>query len=289
MASMVAEALTAGYRNIDGAQMYGNEEWMGLGIQQYLEQKTPEGPNNLNDLNDLNNSNNSNKNSSKDGEEMKLTRENLFVTSKVDDCNRQADTIRSCCVESLKKLKLTYLDLFLIHSPFDVPKEDWPDIWRAMEGLVRDGLVKDIGVSNFRIQDLECILETAEIPPTVNQVELNPCLRQPSLVEFCRKHNILVQCYAPIRVLLEKPPGSEPFLTRLAALAHIHGTESAQVLSRWSLQRGNAVVTTTTNPGRLVSNLDCLSFDLSEEELTEVEVLGDKTPFRKFWSGKDFD
>ena len=168
--SSVRCAIEAGYRHIDTAQAYGNEESVGQGIQ-----------------------------------ESGVKREELFVTTKLWNENRGYDVIMRSFDESMKKLGLDYLDLFLIHWPNPVMfREHWQQVnaetWKTFEKLYRTGRVRAIGVSNFRPHHLEELAKTAEIMPMVNQIRLCPGNTQDEVVAYCRAHDMLLEAYSPLGV-----------------------------------------------------------------------------------------
>ncbi|MGE0074545.1 MAG: aldo/keto reductase [Sphaerochaetaceae bacterium] len=158
--SAVKSALRAGYRSIDTAAVYGNEEGVGQAIK-----------------------------------ESGIEREKLFITSKVWNADQGYETTLQACGTSLKKLGLEYLDLYLIHWPV---KGKYLDTWRAMTELYKQGKVRAIGVSNFQIHHLKDILDASDVVPAVNQIELHPLLNQKDIRDFCQLNNIVVEAWSPL-------------------------------------------------------------------------------------------
>jgi D-xylose reductase len=271
---LVQEALRAGYRHLDSACDYGNEEAVGAGIAAAL----------------------------RDGA---CRRDDLFVTSKLWNTYHRAEHVRPAAERSLRDLGLEHLDLYLIHFPIAlayVPFEEryppeWlhdPDAaeprmqpvdvplhetWRAMEELVRTGLVRHVGVCNFGVSLLRDLLAYAEIPPAVLQVELHPFLAQPRLLRFCRERGVAVTGFSPLgaqsyfelgmaepeEALLEQPTVRE--------IAQSVGRTPAQVLLRWGVQRGHAVIPKTTRPERLRENLALFDFALAPDQMERISSL----------------
>ncbi|MGE0908518.1 aldo/keto reductase [Bacillus atrophaeus] len=156
----VKAAIKNGYRSIDTAAIYKNEEGVGAGIK-----------------------------------ESGVARDELFITSKVWNEDQGYETTLAAFEKSLERLELDYLDLYLIHWP---GKDKYKDTWRALEKLYKDGKVRAIGVSNFQVHHLEELLKDAEIKPMVNQVEFHPCLTQVELREYCKKQGIQVEAWSPL-------------------------------------------------------------------------------------------
>ena len=170
--SSVEEALKAGYRHIDTAAVYGNEESVGIAI----------------------------KNS-------KIAREDIFVTSKVWNTDQGYESTLKAFDESLKKLDLEYLDLYLIHWPVPkIFKDNWEKLsietWRAFEKLYKDGKVRAIGVSNFKAHHIQNLIDNCEIVPMVNQIQLHPGLNQGETVKYCKENNILIEAYSPLEQVI---------------------------------------------------------------------------------------
>jgi diketogulonate reductase-like aldo/keto reductase len=225
----VQTALELGYRSIDTAAFYENEEGVGRAIQA-----------------------------------SGINRHDLFITTKVWNTDQGYEETLRAFDESMNKLQLDYLDLYLIHWPV---KEKYLETWRALEKLYKEGRVRAIGVSNFKIHHLEDIFRHSEIKPAVNQVELHPRLSQEELRLFCRQNEIAVEAWSPIargRLL------NDPVLT---AIGQQHGKSSAQVMLRWHLQNDVVIIPKSVTPARLKENIELFDFELSSEEMNQINGL----------------
>ncbi|MEA5366861.1 aldo/keto reductase [Amycolatopsis sp., V23-08] len=234
----VTAALEAGYRSIDTAAVYGNEAGVGQALA-----------------------------------ESGIARDELFVTTKLWNSAQGYDATLKAFDESLAKLGLEQLDLYLIHWP--TPERDkYLDTWKAFEKLYADGRVRAIGVSNFQPAHLERLLDAAEIAPALNQVELHPYLQQHEVREFDAKNGIATEAWSPLAKggsLLGDPI--------VAELAVKHGRTPAQIVLRWHLQLGNVVIPKSVTPSRIQENFDLFGFTLTEEELESLTPLnrGERT------------
>ncbi|MDT7798879.1 MAG: 2,5-diketo-D-gluconate reductase [Actinomycetota bacterium] len=234
----VKAALEAGYRSIDTAAIYGNEAGVGQALA-----------------------------------ESGITRDELFVTTKLWNSAQGYDTTLKAFDDSLAKLGLEQLDLYLIHWP--TPERDkYLGTWKAFEKLYTDGRVRAIGVSNFQPAHLERLLDAAEIAPALNQVELHPYLQQHEVREFDAKNGIATEAWSPLAKggsLLGDPIVGE--------LAVKHGRTPAQIVLRWHLQLGNLVIPKSVTPSRIQENFDLFGFTLTEEELESLTPLnrGERT------------
>jgi diketogulonate reductase-like aldo/keto reductase len=234
----VKAALEAGYRSIDTAAVYGNEAGVGQALA-----------------------------------ESGISRDELFVTTKLWNAAQGYDATLKAFDVSLAKLGLERLDLYLIHWP--TPERDkYLDTWKAFEKLYADGRVRAIGVSNFQPAHLERLLDAAEIPPALNQVELHPYLQQHEVREFDAKNGIATEAWSPLAkggALLGDPI--------VAELAVKRARTPAQIVLRWHLQLGNVVIPKSVTPSRIQENFDLFGFTLTEEELESLTPLnrGERT------------
>ncbi len=231
----VEDAIKAGYRHIDTAAAYKNEVGVGQAIAN-----------------------------------CGLQRNELFITSKCWNDHRGYDQVKAACQESLDKLGLDYLDLYLLHWPANQVQypDNWDEInqdsWRAMIDLYKEGKVKAIGVSNFLVSHLSSLLKM-EIAPMVDQIEFHPGWTQDDTVALCQDNNILVEAWSPLGhgKLLENPI--------LVDIGNNHGKSSAQVMIRYALQKNVLPLPKSTNETRIASNLDVFDFELTPEEMTRID------------------
>ncbi|MGL4305614.1 MAG: aldo/keto reductase [Mycobacteriaceae bacterium] len=224
----VATALEVGYRSIDTAMIYGNETGVGRAIA-----------------------------------ESAIAREELFITTKLWNSDQGYDTTIAACQESLDRLGLEYLDLYLIHWPVPA-KGAFIETFRAFQQLKADGLIRSLGVSNFTEKHLdELIAATGEVP-AVNQVELHPAFPQPALRSAHRKLGIATEAWSPLGqgTLLDNPV--------IVQIASAHSKTAAQVIIRWHLQLGNIVIPKSATPSRITENFAVHDFVLSPEELSSI-------------------
>jgi D-xylose reductase len=272
--SIVCEAIKVGYRHIDCACDYGNEPQIGQGLHDAISQGL-------------------------------CRREELWITSKLWNTYHRAEHVRLACERSLADLRVDYLDLFMIHFPIATefvsletryppgwvadPNSAEPrmrpvrvpikETWRAMERLVADGLVRHIGVCNFGTSLLRDLLSYAELPPSVLQVELHPYLAQDRLLRFCEQQQIVITGFSPLGAPSYIPLGmaeeaesilNEPLVLDIAAA---QGRTVAQVVLRWGIQRGTAIVPKTSQLHRLGENLALFDFVLTDDEMIAIARL----------------
>lgn len=260
----VRSALNLGYRHFDCASGYGNEREIGLAIRDAIF-------------------------------EGEVTRDELFITSKLWNAFHHPDNVKPALMRTLEDLQLDYIDLYLMHWPVAIHADvGFPEkgsdfisleelplsvTWHAMESLVKQGLSKDIGVSNFSVKKLKEIMSKGSILPVVNQVELHPYLQQNALVDFCRDNNICVTAYAPLGSG-DRPSAltkfDEPSLLdhpTIQRIANKHKVTEAQVLIGWHLNRGLTVIPKSSNPSRQALNLASLELRLSEDDMTAIAAM----------------
>lgn len=233
LVNAVKVAIKHGYRSIDTAAIYENEEGVGQGIREGLK-------------------------------EAGISREDLFVTSKVWNADLGYESTIAAYEKSLQKLGLEYLDLYLIHWPVE---GKYKEAWRALETLYKEGKVKAIGVSNFQIHHLKDLMEDAEVKPMVNQVECHPRLTQKEIQAFCKEQGIQLEAWSPLMQgeLLDNEV--------LQAIATKHGKSVAQVILRWDLQNGIVTIPKSTKEHRIVENSTVFDFELAEEEMNQIDGL----------------
>ncbi|MEU9297386.1 aldo/keto reductase [Streptomyces sp. NPDC048266] len=221
----VGHALRAGYRSIDTAAIYGNEAGVGRALA------TSDVP-----------------------------RDEIFVTTKLWNADQGYDSTLRAFDDSLTKLGLDHVDLYLVHWP--TPARDlYVDTWRALEKLVADGRVRTAGVSNFQPAHLRRLLDSSDLVPAVNQIELHPALQQRELRALHAAHSIATEAWSP---LAQGAVLADPAVVDIAAR---HGKSPAQVVLRWHLQLGNIVIPKSVTPERIRENIDVFDFALSGEEM----------------------
>ena len=225
----VIHALKTGYRHIDTAEMYDNEKDVGSAVI-----------------------------------ESGLPREEIFITTKLWDSGLGDDHALTAFDESLRKLNLAYVDLYLIHWP---EKGSRQEIWSALERIKKEGRCRSIGVSNFAPKHLNEILINADFTPTVNQIEMSPFLHQQEISSFCKKESIHLTGYCP---LARGTRFNNPILCRVAEETN---KTAAQVMIRWALQSGHTVIPKSARPQRIEENADVFDFKLTEDQMKMLDEL----------------
>lgn len=271
---LVQEAIRIGYRHFDCACDYGNESQVGEGLQAAVKAGL-------------------------------CNREDLWVTSKLWNTYHAAEHVRPALQKSLNDLQLDYLDLYLIHFPiatkfvpfehryppewFYDPDAEFPKIeidpvpiretWEAMEELISQGLVKNIGICNFNCSLIRDLLSYAKIRPSVLQIELHPRLTQDKLLRYCKQESIAVTGFSPLGAESYYSIGmasSEQSLlnnSSIIQIANSHNKTPAQVILKWGVQRGTAIVPKTSSSERLRENFEIFDFNLNEEEMAAITTL----------------
>ena len=193
-----------------------------------------------------------------------LAREEVFVTTKVWNSDQGYESTMKAFDASLERLGFDYVDLYLIHWP--VPGV-YRDTWKALERIYEDGRARAIGVSNFLVHHLEDLLNVCDIRPMVDQVEFHPWLVQPELLRFCHDQDILMEAWSPLI------QGKFSQIPELAMIGERHDRTAAQVVLRWDIQHGVITIPKSTDPRRIEENGDIFDFELSEDEMREIDAL----------------
>lgn len=231
--AVVSQALDLGYRHLDTAQMYGNEEGVGAAIAA-----------------------------------SGIAREDLYVTTKLNNNNHRPEDVRRSFEESLDRLGLDRLDLFLIHWPLPTRYDgDFVSTWQDMAELLEGGRLTSVGVSNFQPEHLDRIVAETGIVPVVNQVEVHPFFDNDAVRSTNHRHGVLTEAWSPI---------AQGTVTQDATLLEIgaaHGKNPVQVSLRWHLQRGDIVFPKSTDPDRMRANMDLFDFELSPAEMARITGL----------------
>ncbi len=228
---VVEQAFEVGYRHIDTAAAYRNEKGVGRAVSSSA-----------------------------------IPREDIFVTTKLWNSSQGFDSALETFGKSLGRLGLDYVDLYLIHWP--VPSQDrFVETWRAFERIHDERRARTIGVSNFRIEDLQRLEAETETLPTVNQVELHPYMQQGELRDWHEQHGIATEAWSPLA------QGAVLDDDTIGDIARAHGKTAAQTILRWHLQLGNVVIPKSVTPERMRENFDLFDFELTEQEMDRIAGL----------------
>lgn len=257
LVSTIGKAIELGFTHIDGAEVYGTEPEIGAALKK-----------------------------------ANLSRDKLFLTTKYfagdstytyhsPDAN-PLEALKS----SLKRLGVEYVDLYLLHSPF-IKKEVYgfttEEAWGYLEEAQKLGLAKNIGVSNYEVEDLKKILAVAKVKPQVHQIEFSAYLQNqtPGIVEFTKSEDILIEAYSPLGPITKGKPGPlDPILEELSTK---YGKTEAQVLLRWVLQNGIVPLTTSAKESRIKEYLDVYDFELTDAEVAKITTVGKEKQIRQYW------
>lgn len=229
-------ALQNGYRKLDCAYSYGNDFFVGKAIKK-----------------------------------SEIAREDLFITNKVWNDFKTKEEVVDCCRKSLKLMKLDYFDLYLIHWPTDKSNPNWKEInverWLGMEELYNQGLVKSIGVSNFKVEELNSLMcdIRVSIMPMVNQIECHPGYFQDEIVTFCEQKNMIVEAYSPL--------GSGNVFSNqtLMDLSKKYNKSIAQLCLRWEIQKGVVPIPRAENEKLIKENIDVFDFNIEDEDIEKID------------------
>ncbi|KAK7039154.1 hypothetical protein VNI00_010058 [Paramarasmius palmivorus] len=233
--------LKLGYKHIDTARMYGNESQVGEALR-----------------------------------ESGIPREEIFITTKINNNEHSYDIATASVDDSLKTLGLSYIDCMLIHSPLS-NKASRLNTWRALIEAKKQGKIRAIGVSNYGVKHLEEIREAGLELPSINQIELQPRCQQKDIVEWCKKYNIVIEAYAPIM-------RGEWNYPEIIETAKKYNKTPAQLLVRWSLQAGYAPLPKSADPARVISNADVFDFEISAEDMALIDGLDRGTDGAITWN-----
>lgn len=241
-------AIKLGYHHLDGAEIYGNETALGQAIK-----------------------------------DSGVPRESLFVTTKFWSIKK--DVIEGMDI-SLKKLGLTYVDLYLLHHPWDAEgdKTVIQRAWAQMEQLLASGKARSIGVSNFYREHLDALLETAKVRPAINQIEYHPYLQHGDLIAFHKNNDIRVAAYGPLAPYVKAKDG--PLTPLLEELAKKYAVSPGEILLRWVIDQNIVAVTTSSKEQRMSDMLRVATFTLTPKEQESISETGNKHHFRQFWGDK---
>ncbi|XP_073948138.1 aldo-keto reductase AKR2E4-like [Choristoneura fumiferana] len=245
----VVSAIEAGYRHIDTAVLYENEPNIGEAVADVIKRGL-------------------------------VKREDLFITTKLWNDKHSHEDVVPALREALQRLKMDYVDLYLIHFPIGekgndkLSDIDYLETWKGMEDAKKLNLTKSIGVSNFNSEQVGRIIANSNIKPAVNQIEVNPTLTQDVLVAYCQKQGIVVMAHSPFgfmvyRETLDSPPpkANDPVLTKIA---NKYGKTTFQVVLRYLFERGTAPVPKSADKQRQAENINIFDFKLTEEEIADI-------------------
>jgi methylglyoxal/glyoxal reductase len=233
---VIRYALKIGYRHIDTAYIYGNESDVGKAVH-----------------------------------ESGLQREEVLITTKLWNTRDVGyGSALHSCEDSLRRLGLTYVDLYLIHWPVQGIGNNTIEIWKAMVNLLREGKARAIGVSNFAIDDLKQILNNSDVVPAVNQVEFHPFLYQKDLLSFCKENGIQLEAYSP---LTRGKRLNHPSIMNIAK--KYDNKTPAQILIRWSLQHNLVVIPKSVHEERILENSQVFGFELRDEDMKHLDSLNE--------------
>ena len=232
-AEAVRQAIAAGYRHVDTAQMYGNEAGVGRGVAT-----------------------------------AGIPRSDVHITSKLSNANHRPQDVRRSFDETLRKLRTDQLDLFLMHWPLPMLYDgDYPSTWQAITGLKADGRLRSAGVSNFQPDHLDRIIRETGTRPAVNQIEVHPYFRNDAARHASQQHDIAVEAWSPLG---QGTVLKDEVIERIAAG---HGKTTAQVTLRWHVQHGHIIFPKSARPERMTENIRIFDFALADEDMAAIDAL----------------
>ena len=232
-AEAVRQAIAAGYRHVDTAQMYGNEAGVGRGVAT-----------------------------------AGIPRSDVHITSKLSNANHRPQDVRRSFDETLRKLRTDQLDLFLMHWPLPMLYDgDYPSTWQAITGLKADGRLRSAGVSNFQPDHLDRIIRETGTRPAVNQIEVHPYFRNDAARHASQQHDIAVEAWSPLG---QGTVLKDEVIERIAAG---HGKTTAQVILRWHVQHGHIIFPKSARPERMTENIRIFDFALADEDMAAIDAL----------------
>lgn len=232
-AEAVRQAIAAGYRHVDTAQMYGNEAGVGRGVAT-----------------------------------AGIPRSDVHITSKLSNANHRPQDVRRSFDETLRKLRTDQLDLFLMHWPLPMLYDgDYPSTWQAITGLKADGRLRSAGVSNFQPDHLDRIIRETGTRPAVNQIEVHPYFRNDAARHASQQHGIAVEAWSPLG---QGTVLKDEVIERIAAG---HGKTTAQVILRWHVQHGHIIFPKSARPERMTENIRIFDFALADEDMAAIDAL----------------
>lgn len=242
MKVLVTEGIKVGFRAFDTARAYGNEHVVGQVMKECLK-------------------------------EQGLTREDIFITTKIGNGEQRSGNIEEQIDISLRNLQTEYVDLWLMHWPYP---DYYCDTWHKMEKVYKTGKVRAIGMANYRVRHFEHLFEAGvEVMPHCVQMELHPMRTADDIVDFCRERDIAIQAYSPLCRMIEKIKNSND----LKEIAASHGKTIPQIILRWHIQNKTVPVFKTLKPYRLKENIDIFDFKLTDEEMEKVASLDEDYKF----------
>jgi len=232
-ADVVGLALQIGYRHIDTAQMYGNEMGVGLALA-----------------------------------ESGIARDEIYITTKLGNAKHRPDDVRHSFDQSMERLDLDHLDLFLMHWPLPTLYDgDFVSTWEAMASLIGSGRLRSVGVSNFQPAHLDRIVSATGVVPAVNQIEVHPYFRNDAARAASARHGVMIEAWSPLG------QGTVLQDSVIASIARSSGKSVAQVVLRWHIQHGHAIFPKSTHEERMRENLDIFDFALSTGEMARIDAL----------------